>query len=246
MNHSFQELKQHCLTISTRSFQARGSSVIRCHRCHLAQFACICPWLATAKTDLEFIIVMHRKEVFKTTNSGRLLGDVFSDHVHYFLWDRTEPSLALLSALNNNKRNVCVLFPESEESEESQKDPETKTSSTIPTDSSSNKPTTIVLLDGTWKQASRMIRLSPWLQNLPRVSINPETHTQTYIRKTRDAEQLSTAQAAACILEQYGESIAAEVLRHYFFIFNQHCVATRRNITPEITPSHQFLKARQQ
>lgn len=108
-----------------------------------------------------------------------------------------------------------------------------------------NEALHIILLDGTWKQAARMANLSPWLQNIPRLTLsnidNKENTDSSYIRKSLSPHQLSTAQSAARVLQQYGETENALALDHYFSVFNQHCLATRANKAPTISDSHHYL-----
>lgn len=210
--------------------------MVRCEHCLLASHACMCRWKVQATIPIEFVLVMHRKEVYKTTNSGRLIADVFPEQTHAFLWDRTEPDPQLLALLNDPQYRSAILFPE-----------ESQTPMTAePQAPADNRPLRIILLDGTWKQASRMVRLSDWLKSLPRISIHPQEQPQPYIRQAIREGQLSTAQAAACLLQQYHLEEASQCLHHYFSVFNQHCIATRRNITPAITQAHRYLEAYQE
>jgi DTW domain-containing protein YfiP len=179
---------------------------------------------------------MHRDEVYKSTNSGRLIADLFPDNTVAYLWSRTEPEPQLLAHLHNPKRQLRLLFPES-----SAMLTEENTESFI-----DNRPLTVVLIDGTWKQAGRIVRLSPWLSHLPRMSIQADAEQSgLYIRKALHSHQLSTAQSAACVLAQAGEADNATLLNQYFSVFNQHCIATRRGVAPTLTEAHHFLSARQ-
>ena len=251
MRNAVDRLRDYCQTLSTRSFSARGSLVVRCEQCHLAKFACLCPWQLSMPSKIEFILLMHRKEVYKTTNTGRLIADMFPDSTHAFLWDRTEPSTALVQQLNNKQRNIMIVFPDnhhvqstSEHKTQATERETKKKTHEEKTKNNEHAALTVVLLDGTWKQASRMMRLSPWLQHLPRLALTVNKPKNHYIRQAKHQDQLATAQAAAYILEQHNETDAARCLEHYFSIFNQHCIATRRNITPIIGESHNFLKRR--
>jgi DTW domain-containing protein YfiP len=231
--NSFQQLQTYCRTLSTREFKARGSLVERCNNCMMAKFACFCEWKKPQNCELEFILIMHRNEVHKPTNTGRLIADIFPENTQAFLWDRTEPSANLLDAINDNSRQTVLLFPSDN----------AQTLLSTQEKTQPQKPLRIVLLDGTWKQASKMARLSKWLQHLPHVTINTDNLPPiNYIREAPEEDQLSTAQAAACALADVGERAAAEGLYHYFGVFNQHSKATRKNITPEIGESHIFLE----
>ncbi len=236
MNHSLEALRDHCLSIATRPFKARGSIIKRCGACMMGTNSCICQWRRSLSCQLEFILIMHRKEVLKPTNTGRLIADTFPHNTQAFLWDRTEPSSDLLNAINDPSKNIMVLFPSTTAL------PLTSYMSSQQTQKH-DKPMTIVLLDGTWKQASKMMRLSPWLQHLSHAAITIEALPSVdFIRKAQGTEQLSTAQAAAYSLMNVGELQAGEALHHYFTIFNEHCKATRRNMSPVKGESHRHLE----
>ncbi|MGH1441298.1 MAG: tRNA-uridine aminocarboxypropyltransferase [Cellvibrionaceae bacterium] len=263
MSHAFYRLREESLTHCTRPFKARGSIVKRCEKCHLALFACLCPWQLTRDSDIHFTLIVHRKELYKTTNTGRLIADLLPRSTSAYLWSRTEPDPKLLKEITNPFRRTVLLFPEDQTSiaeiqvtNSTQKDhlesAATNKNSTKDT-TKEKRPLTVILLDGTWKQASRMANLSMWLQNIERLSIDQaqlntpvDTEQQQeyrYIRKAPLKHQLSTAQAAACILRQYKDNDNAALLEHYFSVFNQHCIATRRNIKPNISDAHQALTA---
>jgi len=252
MSHAFYQLKTESLSHCTRPFKARGSIVKRCSKCNLALFACLCPWQLTRTSDIHFILIVHRKELYKTTNSGHLIADLLPNSTSAYLWSRTEPDPTLLAEIANPSRRVVLLFPE----DQTHATENRVTNIRIPTD---DRPLTVVLLDGTWKQASRMANLSQWLQNIERLSITfdsedsiGDSHSggkkNRYIRRAPEQHQLSTAQAAAAVLREVGssENENAALLEHYFSVFNQHCIATRRNIKPSVSDSHRALSQAQQ
>jgi len=209
MNLSLQRLREHCRSIATRPFKARGSIVKRCDHCMMATFTCMCQWRKELDCELQFILIMHRKEVLKPTNTGRLIADLFPNNTQVFLWDRTEPSPELLEAINHSPQNTFVLFP----SDTAQPLRE----HTAKHREQNNQTMTIVLLDGTWKQATKMMRLSPWLQHLPHATVTLDTLPMVdFIRKAQDSDQLSTAQAAAYSLINHGELEAGTALHHSF------------------------------
>jgi len=62
------------------------------------------------------------------------------------------------------------------------------------------RPTKLVVIDGTWSQAHRMYRDSPWLQKLPRFSLHPAEPSRYRIRKEPRHECLSTLESTAMAL----------------------------------------------
>jgi DTW domain-containing protein YfiP len=229
---SFHYLRERSLAESTKEFSARGKSVIRCDHCQLANYACICKWQPQLDSRVEFVLLLHRIEIFKPTNTGRLIADTFPSQTHAFCWSRTEPEQVLLDLLSDPKRQCYIVFPADT--------PEAKAKSRlvvtkIPDD---EKVKTFILLDATWKQSSRMFHLSHWLENIPCVSL-PKGEVRGYaVRKSHQDDYFSTAEAAALCLQMVGEQKNSDVLLDYFQLFNAHYLATRGCYPPEIGELH--------
>ncbi|WP_460803599.1 tRNA-uridine aminocarboxypropyltransferase [Microbulbifer agarilyticus] len=233
-SNSYTRLRDQELAKSTKPFQAKGKSVKRCPECQMGDFACMCAWRPQAQSDLDFVLLMHRKELFKPTNTGRLIVDVFPD-TPAFLWNRLEAPAELKQLLQDPERNCFVVFPA-----DGTENCSRKVVHSVP---ASDKKTTLIILDGTWKQCSRMIGLSRWLDDVPCLSL-PETLVRSYsVRDSGRSHRFSTAEAAISCLLLAGEEQPALTLQHYFRVFNQHYLATRGCCLPEIGESHQFLDA---
>ena len=58
-------------------------------------------------------------------------------------------------------------------------------------------PSTLVIIDGTWSHARRLLFEMPWLVALPRVALAPSAPTRYRIRKAPSATALSTVEATA-------------------------------------------------
>jgi DTW domain-containing protein YfiP len=56
-------------------------------------------------------------------------------------------------------------------------------------------PVTLVVLDGTWKQARTLLRQNPWLQTLPKVAFEPEKPSEYRIRREPREDYVSTLEA---------------------------------------------------
>ena len=229
---AYTRLREQELAKSTKPFHAKGKSVKRCPDCQMGEFACMCAWRPTAASNIDFVLLMHRKELFKPTNTGRLIVDVFPT-TRAFVWNRLQAPEDLKAMLRDPARECFVVFP----GEESAKNARKVVHSLPPT----NKKITLIVLDGTWKQCSRMVGLSRWLDGIPCLSL-PETLVRSYaVRDSGKSDRFSTAEAAISCLLLAGEEYPARVLQHYFTVFNQHYLATRGLGDPEIGESHQFL-----
>lgn len=235
--NQFLALRTRRIAEATREFLARGKSVIRCEDCQLATYACICQWRPSLDSSSEFILLMHRDEVLKPTNTGRLIADVFPTRTHVFCWSRTEPDARLMALLNDHERRCLIVFPE--EANEGAANARDLVSS-LPQDGRIN---TFILLDGTWKQSGRMFHLSRWLDAFP-CAVLPEGDGRGYaVRKSHQENYLSTAEAAALCLDLARETQAANVLRDYFELFNTHYLATRACVPPQPGELHRRLAA---
>lgn len=232
---TFTRLREQELAKSTKPFQAKGKSVKRCPDCQMGDFACMCAWRPQSESPVDFVLLVHRKELFKPTNTGRLIVDVFP-RTNVFLWNRLEAPEGLESLLNDPQRECFVVFPA-----DGTENCSRKVTRALPP--ASGKKTTLILLDGTWKQCSRMIGLSRWLDRVPCLSL-PETLVRSYsVRDSGRSHRFSTAEAAISCLLLAGEEDSAGVLQHYFSLFNQHYLATRGCYLPERGESHAVLEA---
>lgn len=220
--NTFASLRAARLQAAQKPFRARGSAVVRCEQCLIARAHCICAWRVEVSCQYRLRVIMHREEVLKPSNTGRLIEAVLPAASRVYEWSRLEPSEELLADLENEDAPAYVVFPGEADS------------SPPPPDA------TLVLLDGTWRQASRMVRSSPWLARLPRLALSNVPEAGQYsVRKALKPGQLATAEAAACALEQLGDTTAAEALRDYFLIFDAHYGAARMCLqVPPETPAH--------
>ncbi|MES2822842.1 MAG: DTW domain-containing protein [Pseudomonadota bacterium] len=239
--NQFHLVRAQCLAESTTPFLARGKSVTRCDSCQMASFACLCAWRPRLQSRCEFILLMHRIEVFKPTNTGRLIADVLPEQTHVFCWSRTEPAKELLALLRDKNRQCFIVFPA---------DPnmiaEGKVNRKIVNEIPGNKKIpTFILLDGTWKQSGRMFHLSRWLDDVACISLSDVLlgdYVKSYtVRKSHQDSYLSTAEAAALCLELIDEQKNSAVLLNYFQLFNLHYLATRACCPPEIGALHKLL-----
>ncbi|MDN3638087.1 DTW domain-containing protein [Simiduia curdlanivorans] len=217
--NAYQSLRAEVMATSTRDYKARGILAIRCTRCQLKSSHCICTFRPEGQIDAEFVLILHRDELFKPTNTGRLIADCFPKQTHAFCWDRLTPPQALLTLLQDPERQCCIIFPADEsEGREVYSEPP-----------ASNKLLTFILLDGTWKQGRRMFNLSPWLQTIPALNLDPAERARYSSRIAAFDNYLCTAEAAALALAISNQLASSQLLFDYFSVFNLHYAAMRQN-----------------
>ena len=236
-NLSMSDLRKQLIAQSTKPFKAKGSSVNRCSTCLLGDFACMCAWKVQSSSSIDIVLILHRAEICKPTNTGRLIQDIFPEQTYAFCWDRLNPSKDLLNLLGDKDRECVLIFPV-----DTLKFPH-RAIKTLEEIQRSTKKSTLVFLDGTWRQASKMFRSSQWLMNVPSLNLNISVLKQYKMRKSQQTHQLSTAEAACMALSSFDLNRESHILHHYFQVFNEHYLATRNNTKPNEIPSHHFLSS---
>ncbi len=74
------------------------------------------------------------------------------------------------------------------------------------------KETHIVIIDGTWQEAQKILNKSPYLQSLPRLEIQTDVLSQFTLRRNQKPGHLCTSEAIAKALRQVNEEQASEKL----------------------------------
>lgn len=231
--HAVHQLHQFRKSLSTTTYKARGQRVIRCDYCRLAKDYCICsiaPNLNNVSTNAGFLLLMYDTEVLKPSNTGKLIADIIPD-TYAFLWSRTKENKELLTLLNDNQWQPFLVFPKEYVDDNRQ----------VFTDKivfKTEKRPLFIMLDGSWREAKKMFRKSPYLNKFPIISFDPnkflESNTQVNhepvspvgddsrytVRKTALEHQFSTAEVAARVLEMAGENKNAKLLDLWFDVFN--------------------------
>ncbi len=225
--HAVQALYQYRKSISTKPFNARGNKVVRCEQCRVSVSHCICHLVPTADSNVGFLLLMYDTEVLKPSNTGRLIADIFKD-TYAFLWSRTNPEPSLVKLLESEQWQPFIVFPQEYVNEGRvvyiNNLPELSSVASTQTGSSIVKRPLFVLLDGSWREARKMFRKSPYLDKYPVVSFNPSNqqtaeHGQ-YIRDSVKENQLATAEVAAKMLAIARENDNAKLLATWFDVFN--------------------------
>lgn len=209
---SVTRLREKELAYSRRAFIARGSRINRCDQCLLTVEACICAERPEPVTGIAVCLIYYKGEVFKPSNTGRLIADVLVDN-HSYLWTRKEPESDLLALLNNEQYAPLLVFPKEYTDPERQLNESTALEAYI-----NGRTPLMIFLDGTWREARKMFR-SAWLNNIPVVGINPEQVSLYSLRETPRQHQLGTAEVAVSVLEKLGQPKTAQALSEYFALF---------------------------
>jgi len=207
----------------TRPFLARGSSLKRCHNCMLAEHHCICSVRPSTETNCAFCFIYYQGEVFKPSNTGRLIADVVEDN-YAFQWQRTEVDSKLKALLANPDYMPIVVFPH----EYAEANQCINKASELAEFDKGKKPL-FILLDGTWREAKKMFR-SEYLQRLPVLGLQPSDPSEYGLREAAHLHQLCTAEVGIEVLTLQGDVGAASALKNYFQVFRERYLAGKANI----------------
>lgn len=207
----------------TRPFIARGSSLKRCHHCMLAAHHCICSLRPKIQTSCAFCFIYYQGEVFKPSNTGRLIADVVEDN-YAFQWKRTELDPTLKALLENPVYLPVVVFPH-EYADVSQ----CINNINEKAEFKAGKKPLYILLDGTWREAKKMFR-SDYLQRLPVLGLQPSSPSEYNLREAAHLHQLCTAEVGVEVLNLQGDTHAASALKIYFQVFRERYLAGKANI----------------
>ncbi len=167
---------------------AHSSHPQRCIGCRLHPPECICDVIETQAArvgDLvrtRVVVVIHSKEMSRSTNTG-------------FLAARVLPACELrvrgakdravdLADLGRPDVRAVLLFP----------DPE---AAILTVDQVDGGPLVLVVADGSWRQAGRIVRRDPVLNQLPRVTLPPGQPTRYRLRTPPHPDALCTLDAIA-------------------------------------------------
>lgn len=235
-SHAVHTLYQYRKSISTTSYTARGKNLVRCQQCLLGQQFCTCEHRRQLLSDASFLLLMYDDEVLKPTNSGRLIADLIPD-THAFIWSRTAPDPRLLALLNDEQYQAYLVFP-GEYANPGQ--PVVSHISAQRRDI--NKRLLLIVIDGSWREAIKIFRKSPYLQHLPMLSFDANEVAKYALRKGSRDFQFGTAEVAAMALNAIDEPDNGLALSYWFDLFIESSLLGRnRRERSSLTPIASFV-----
>ena len=170
-------------------------SRIHCPRCQRPEAHCLCPLIPSLDSRTRVLVLQHPSEVNHALNTARLaalgltnaeliVGEVFAD---------------LPALLNQPGYQARLLFP----GEDAQ---------TLQGYGAGDQPLLLVVPDGTWRKARKLLHLNPLLATLPRVTLAQGGVSRYRLRKAPGPGALSTVEAIAQALQVLEAPICFEPL----------------------------------
>lgn len=227
MPHAVSLLRARRLAHSTKPFLARGGiKRVRCAGCRLVPSHCICAQRPVVATRAGVCLLMADIEPLKPSNTGWLVADVVAD-TFAFGWARTETDPDLLTLLSDPQWQAYVVFPGEYAAPE--RVVNTVANPAAPGAATGKRPL-FILLDGTWAEARKIFARSPYLADLPVLSLRPEARSAYKLRRSRRDDHLCTVEVAALCLALAGEPVAAQTLTAYLDVFTHHYLQARNQL----------------
>ncbi|MFN3495980.1 MAG: tRNA-uridine aminocarboxypropyltransferase, partial [Hydrogenophaga sp.] len=222
---------------------ARGSGGGRCVGCRLVASHCVCALRPPVQAQAGVCLIMGDIEALKPSNTGWLIADLVAN-TFAFGWSRTAVDPALLALLTDPQWQPYLVFPG-----------EYVPSQRVVTDllrcggaeadgtlGGGRRPL-FVLLDGTWSEARKMFRKSPYLDRLPVLSLHPGQLSSYRLRRSSRDDQFCTAEVAALCLDMAGEPHAADALNAWLDVFSAHYLSAKRHLPLDrMSEAHQRLQ----
>jgi DTW domain-containing protein len=174
-----------------------------CPGCSLNKALCVCEWIPRLELRTRVALIVHAKELKRTTNTGRLaIQSLVNSSMH--IRGEGREALDLSGLLSPNYRSV-VVFP-SEDAVD------------LAADFVAQSPVPIQLIvpDGNWRQASKVPSRHEELKDLPRVKISAVNEGHFHLRAESSPEGMSTLEAIAQALKIIeGEAAFAPLMALY-------------------------------
>jgi DTW domain-containing protein YfiP len=158
-----------------------------CPVCFLHRARCICEVIPCLNLKTRVVLIVHAKELKRTTNTGRLAVQALKNSE---LLVRGQGRERLdLSGLNRADYQSLFLFPDVGSHE-----------LTVDLIRSFTKPIQLIVPDGNWRQASKVYGRHPELSAIPRVKTTRPDDSQFHLRRESTREGMSTLQAIGMAL----------------------------------------------
>ncbi|HEX7599472.1 MAG TPA: tRNA-uridine aminocarboxypropyltransferase [Polyangia bacterium] len=207
-----------------RRNRTHHSWALRCPRCRLHTDLCACALLTPMTVRTQVVLVSHVVEHRKPTNTGHLAVACLENArlVRRGQYDRTAAAIVFDGATD-----PILLFPSRD---------------AVPLDQwqaargPTARPVTLVVPDGTWRQAKRVRARVPGLAQIPCVKL-PDSLFSTYrLRHARAVGQLATLEAIAHALHILeSPEVGARLLQIFRVVVDRALWSNGRLTDEEVT-----------
>jgi len=238
MPHAVARLRSARLARSAKPFLARGGPKgERCTDCRLVPSHCMCTLRPNVLTRSGMCLLMADIEPIKPSNTGWLIADVVAD-TFAFGWARTEVDPALLALLSDPQWQPFVVFPsafaDAERVVNDVRGVQDKHEVHEVQQGRWKRPL-FILLDGTWDEARKMFRKSPYLDRFPVLSLHPDQLSRYQLRRSQSEAHFCTAEVGAMCLDLAADNQASQVLDAYLDVYTTRYLLAKQQRPVDLT-----------
>ncbi len=175
-----------------------------CSECGLHASLCICHLIPKLQLSTKVTLIIHRRELKRTTNTGQLAIKSLQNSEMRVRGDLNKEPLDLSDLLTANYQTI--LFYPSDDAIELTKEFVSK----------SVLPFQLIVPDGNWRQASKVVSRHPELNQIQKVKISTVNTANFHLRSEHKPEGMATLQAIALALGVIeGPLVQRELLNLY-------------------------------
>lgn len=142
---------------------------------------CVCALIPRIETRTRLVLLIHRYEDRKTTNTGRLAAECLTNSEIIVRGFESTPTPPLTW---DPESQPLFLFPHED-------------ATPLAPRALSDRPVTLLVPDGTWRQASKVRNRVPGLREVPAFSLPPDVPSIYRLRAEAHEQGLATAEAIA-------------------------------------------------
>lgn len=157
-----------------------------CSDCARPASHCLCRLIPELDSRASLLVIQHPSEQRHPLNTARLLARGLKN-AHLLITEQLSEDCAWHQQLQDPGWRTELLFPGAE-------------STLISCAADDDRPRRLVLLDGTWRKARKLLYLNPVLQQLPRVALPAGLQSRYRVRKALMEGALSTVEAGLAAL----------------------------------------------
>jgi DTW domain-containing protein YfiP len=150
----------------------------------------MCKYIKPIKTKTKFVVLMHTYEFKKIKNGTGHFTHLSLENSELYIGVSFAEHKAVNDLLNDENNNCYVLYPGD--------DSLLLNSNSLP---NNKKQNVIFLIDSTWHNAKKLLRDSPNIQALPKISFEHTKNSEFKIKEQPMELCLSTIESTHCVLE---------------------------------------------
>lgn len=170
---------------------------LRCVRCTRPLSHCLCALIPSLAAQTKVIILQHPDEQHHALNTARLVA-LGVQQAELRVGEHFPTLAAELEGV------ACALLFPGENAQQ------------VSAVTVEQRPAVLIVPDGTWRKARRLLHCNPWLSTLPRLTLPAGLHSRYRLRKAPQPGALSTVEAIVYCLNALEKSNAFDALLRPF------------------------------